>query len=101
MLILLNNSTVEFNPVRTPRLTVWFCVTWRQNTSAGFIKLEATTLQDGDNPIKKLGLVCSESQGIVNLDVILSGEQADFDGTHNALDLVGAIQMQWQYNGDM
>ena len=50
----------------------------RQEVTGPFIRLE-TDLEDGDNPIEKLKVIPSESQGIVNLDVVPSREQADFD----------------------
>ena len=64
----------------------------RREVTGAFIRLE-TDLEDGDNPIEKLEVIPSESQGIVNLDVVPSGEQADFDaargigGGSNALGL--------------
>ena len=74
----------------------------RQAVTSEFIKLE-TTLEDGENPIERLEVVCSESQGIVNLDVIPSAEQADFEAANGGgvLGVGAAIQMQQLCNGDM
>jgi len=68
----------------------------RREVTGAFIRLE-TDLVDGDNPIEKLEVIPSESQGIVNLDVVPSGEQADFDaargigGTNS-----NAANIQWR-----
>ena len=76
----------------------------RQAVTSEFIKLE-TTLEDGENPIERLEVVCSESQGIVNLDVIPSAEQADFEAANGGGGVLGvgggggsnAAAMQWQH----
>ena len=64
-----------------------------------------TTLEDGENPIERLEVVCSESQGIVNLDVIPSAEQADFEAANGGGGVLGvgggggsnAAAMQWRH----
>ena len=70
----------------------------RREVVAEYIKLE-TTLGDGVNPIEKLEVVCSESQGIVNLDVIECSNQEGFNlirgmgGTTNS----NAAATQWRH----
>ena len=69
----------------------------RREVVAEYIKLE-TTLGDGVNPIDKLEVVCSESQGIVNLDVIESSDRDNFDaiggrGASNS----NAAATQWRH----
>ena len=69
-----------------------------QAVTSEFIKLK-TALEGGENPIEKLEVVCSESQGRVNLDVIPSAEQADYNA--RGIGIVGgglnAAAMQWRH----
>ena len=62
--------------------------------TADFTRLE-TTLEDGENPAEKLEVIPSESQGIVNLDVVPSGEQADFDAARGFGGGTNAANIQW------
>ena len=74
-------------------------------TCSEFIKLETSTLEDGENPIEKLEVICSKSQGRVNLDVILpSGKQANFEAPNGAIGVgvgvgggLNGAAMQWQH----
>ena len=63
--------------------------------TGAFIRLE-TDLVDGDNPIEKLEVIPSESQGLVNLDVVPSGEQADFDAARGIGTNSNAANIQWR-----
>ena len=48
-------------------------------------------LLNGENPIERLEVICSESQETVNLDIIPSGEQADFEAANGVIGVRGSL----------
>ena len=56
----------------------------QREVTAEFIKFK-TSLEDGENPIEKVEVVCSESQCIVNHDIIPSGEQDVLNAAHSSV----------------